>query len=34
MKPDGILCYMFLSSFLDLGPCTTFNSIPIILNFE
>ena len=31
MKPVRLLCYMFLLGFWP-WPCTTFNSIPIILN--
>ena len=30
IKPIRLFCYMFLLTFVDL--CTTFNSIPIILN--
>ena len=30
IKPIRLFCYMFLLAFVDL--CTTFNSIPIILN--
>ena len=32
MKPVRLLCYMFLLVFFFNCPCTTLNSIPIILN--